>query len=56
MTAKEFIKSKLGERETLTMNELFGYLEEYEQQQPTKIDVSKEFVNLTTKYEEGKDA
>ncbi len=60
MTAKEFLESKGwdnfhdGDEYKTTTSELLQWLDEYAAQATTKIDVSKEFVNLTTKYEEGK--
>ncbi len=54
MTAKEFLESK-GVSSDIHP-EIVEWLDEYAAQATTKIDVSKEFVNLTAKYEEGKDA
>ena len=58
MDAQSFLKSKglnsEGEYTHIPTAELALLLDEYAAQATTKIDVSKEFVNLTAKYEEGK--
>ncbi len=61
MTSKEFLISKGwhhveddGSVE-MPVSDIVALLDEYAAQATTKIDVSKEFVNLTAKYEEGKD-